>query len=98
VGYWLAVQGRIELAQKKLPLARGHLERAIRLIEPSGVMVEDLARARFDLARALWESGADRRRARDLAEQARRGLSEAGSTDRLPEIDAWLRARPAPPD
>ncbi|MBL8975495.1 MAG: tetratricopeptide repeat protein, partial [Myxococcales bacterium] len=50
-----------------------------------------LAQARFELARALWDSRRDRPRARSLAQQARQTYSEQPGGDRFRvEVEAWL--------
>jgi hypothetical protein len=50
---------------------------------------------RFALARALWDAGRDRDRARSLAAQARAGYATLGlkGKTQLAEIDAWSAAR-----
>jgi hypothetical protein len=52
--------------------------------------------AQFLLARALWDSGGDRRRARTLAGQARDGYAglEAGEPAVLADLERWLAAHP----
>ncbi|HTA17728.1 MAG TPA: serine/threonine-protein kinase [Polyangia bacterium] len=79
----------IELGQPKLAVAP--LERALRLRESVHVPVE-AAETRFALARALWDSGEDRRRARQLAAAAREGYAhtpDARSSLGIERIDAW---------
>lgn len=52
--------------------------------------------AQFALARALWDTGGDKVRARKLAEQARDGFARLGQF-REPErqqVIRWLAARP----
>ena len=50
-----------------------------------------LAQARFELARALWDSREDRSRARHLAEQARETYAAQPGGDRFRvEVDTWL--------
>jgi tetratricopeptide (TPR) repeat protein/predicted Ser/Thr protein kinase len=72
------------------------LERALTLREREGERIEPalLAGTRFLLARALWESGQDRARARALATRARAtyAADSARGTHpgRLAEVDAWL--------
>ncbi len=97
VGYWLAAQGRVEVALKRVPEGTRHLERATAILEAASADVEALASARFELARALWDGGGDRKRAWDLAERARKGLSEAAVPGRSAEIEAWQKGRVAPP-
>ena len=55
-----------------------------------------LAQARFELARALWDSRRDRPRARQLAQQASQTYAEQPGGDRFRvEVDAWLSERRA---
>ena len=55
-----------------------------------------LAQARFELARALWDSRRDRPRARQLAQQASQTYAEQPGGDRFRvEVDAWLNERRA---
>jgi serine/threonine protein kinase len=74
------------------PLERAHRIRIDQASDPT-----KRAEARFLLARALWESGRDRARARDLARTARdeyRLPPQTGSTAReAGAIDAWLTTR-----
>lgn len=71
------------------------LERAVRLCETHPGDPELLALGRFFLARALWDSGGDRRRARSLAEQSQRDLRRLGDRVKEPlrQLDAWLEER-----
>ncbi len=70
------------------------LERALAIREASGVQPEEVAEARFTLARALGPTQPGR--ARGLAEQALRALaSSAGSAREHAEVQAWLAAQPA---
>ncbi|MEO7092706.1 MAG: tetratricopeptide repeat-containing protein kinase family protein, partial [Polyangiales bacterium] len=64
-----------------------YLERALKLRDPEGDPVST-AEVQFALARALWGSGGDKARARELAERARPAVSEK---DR-PTVVAWLAA------
>jgi eukaryotic-like serine/threonine-protein kinase len=104
---WEASLGseHIRLAEPLTGIARAHmmagradaavpsLERALGLREAAdGAESTDLAVTKSILARALWESGGDRTRSRELAEQARAVLAQAGH-DSLSEIDAWLAER-----
>jgi tetratricopeptide (TPR) repeat protein len=71
------------------------LERAIRLYEQHGIDPEQVAVARFALARALWESGRDRKRANELAAAARAVFAAAGPARKLElkRLDAWRQRR-----
>jgi len=70
------------------------LERAIKIAEPSQ-KASDLARPRFALARALWDSGGDRARATDPAKQARAGFAAEGPNEkrRMARMKAWFTAK-----
>jgi serine/threonine-protein kinase len=56
----------------------------------------ELAEARYLLARALWDGGGDRARARELASAARTAYAGRGrgSQHELADVDAWLAAHP----
>jgi tetratricopeptide (TPR) repeat protein len=69
------------------------LEQALALRERAGQPAADLAAARFALARALWETGKDRRRARALAATAREGAREGNNSAVVGQIDGWLASR-----
>ena len=68
------------------------LRRAVALREAHPGDPTDLAEARFTLARALWDAGQDRPRARTLALEARDAYTAAGprSKKNLAEVNAWL--------
>jgi eukaryotic-like serine/threonine-protein kinase len=66
------------------------LERAFKIREAQETDLARRAETRFALARALWESGRDRGRARVLAEQAREGYTKAVAKDKLAEVESWL--------
>ena len=82
LGYVYLEMGDARLA---LPL----LERALSLhiIEPA-----QLADVRFHTARALLESGKDKRRARQLAAQALEGYRALGLKDDTVKVERWLKA------
>ena len=92
----LRVRGRLELRRGRPGDAVAPLERALALRE-SGAGVNELAGIRLDLARALWDGGRDRLRARALAEEAQRSLGDAvdpAAVKTRAEVDAWLAAHP----
>jgi len=66
-------------------------ERGLKLVSSGGDQVQ-LARARYILAKALWSANRDRDRARELAEQARRGFAAGGvaASKGLAAVDGWL--------
>ena len=70
------------------------LERAVEQQQGSGHPVK-LAKSQFALARALWESGGNRARARKLAKEAERAYVRAPGEPRmqLKAIRAWLDAQ-----
>jgi len=73
------------------------LERALTLRQQHSAPVEEQANTRFALARALWSEPAQRPRALELAQQARRGLDGHPRELKLIEqIDAWLAQARAP--
>jgi hypothetical protein len=67
------------------------LTQAATILEKQGAP-EDLADARFALARALWEGVRNRGRALTLARQAREGFARTGDVRRedLAKVDQWL--------
>jgi tetratricopeptide (TPR) repeat protein len=73
------------------------LEHAARLRDPERVEPRLAASTRFILARAMFEAGQDRTRAREIAEQARELFmaSGAGWDEAADEISVWLEAHPA---
>lgn len=83
--------GEAQLGRHDLAAARASLERALELREHADGDAGELARTRFDLAKALT----DRARARTLAIQARDGFATAGQQwqARHAEAIAWLAGR-----
>ncbi|MCA9707583.1 MAG: tetratricopeptide repeat protein [Myxococcales bacterium] len=102
----LALMGMaaIELEQRARERAREHAEQAVALIEGLEALPavidwarDDLPKARFLLARALWPQRAERRRARQLVEQARDALVESGADpEGLEAVERWLERHAAP--
>lgn len=68
------------------------LERALAIRTKTASAPTDLAYTRFDLAKALVATGGDKRRARELAEQAHADLERAGQAADAAEVAAWLKA------
>jgi serine/threonine protein kinase len=67
------------------------LERAFKIREERETDPARRAETRFALARALWEAGRDRGRARGLAEAARDSYAKAVLKPKLVEVEGWLR-------
>jgi tetratricopeptide (TPR) repeat protein len=84
IGQALLEQGKAAEAIEPLRKALAYED-----AEPQG-----RAMSGFALARALWESGRDRKQAREEARKARQIYEELKSVDQVKEIDAWLSARP----
>jgi hypothetical protein len=76
VAYALQGLGDTHLAAGRPADAIAPLERAL-TIRAAGSVPDDLAETRFALARALWDAGRDRPRARTLAGEAEAGLAAA---------------------
>jgi tetratricopeptide (TPR) repeat protein len=87
--------GEALLGQAKPAEALPHFERALTIRTSNLGDPTELAYTRFVLARALWAAptnqGRDRRRARTLAELARRAYADAGekATNELQEVQKW---------
>ncbi len=90
---YLLCEGEVRLAMKQTSEAQAPLERALGLRE--GQPDADCARIRFCLARALWESEEDKRRAVELAKRSLAGYSDAGAGDAKAraEVLRWLKGR-----
>lgn len=75
--------------------ALGPLERALKIVEAQELEPGNVARTRFALAQALWDTGGDRDRALRLARQARQDFLSQGEEERvaLDEVEQWLAAR-----
>ncbi len=97
VGEALTGLGNASLADGRAAEAASLLARAVKNLE-SGAEPGELAEARFALARALWDSGGDRVRARRLAEEARNGYVAVHRTGvaGLDELERWLSTHPTP--
>ncbi|MFT3711171.1 MAG: serine/threonine-protein kinase [Archangium sp.] len=92
-----AIEGLAAVAlEKHQPLdAIPLLERALSLRERSPASTVIDARPKFLLARALWESGKDVPRAKELLEAARSGFAAGGATghQQLGELTRWEQSR-----
>ncbi len=65
-----------------------------RLLKEPQLPIND-ALARFTLARALWETGGDRGRARALATEALKYFSQARDTREAAAAERWLKEHPS---
>ncbi|MCY1059569.1 serine/threonine-protein kinase [Nannocystis sp. SCPEA4] len=84
------------LALGRAAEAVGPLARALSLREAGQVQPEELAEARFALARALWDAEVDRARARALAEQAGETYAAITATAAAASrVREWLAKHPA---
>ncbi len=95
VAHPLLGMGSVYLASGAPRKALAPLERAVSIWEWRPGDPVDLAEARFGLARALWESGGDRKRAKRLAGVARTTYAASGGRTQkeLAEVDDWLSRR-----
>jgi serine/threonine protein kinase/tetratricopeptide (TPR) repeat protein len=84
--------GSLRLDQQQPESAVPMLERALEIRQRSEIDQTLVAETRFLLARALWDSGGSRTRARSLATNARKDF-EARRSQRVHAVDAWLSAR-----
>ena len=86
--------GRVALAESDPAAARSHLESALPLAEKGNAPPSDLAEMRFALARAIDQSGGDRRRATGLARQALATFEALpGEARAAGSVRAWLKTR-----
>jgi len=91
--YSLENVGFAELSLHAPARAVAPLEQSIALREAAGLAPAEMVQARFALARALWEVGKDRRRAKALAVSAREGALEHQDATEAGEIAGWLATR-----
>ena len=83
--------GELELDRKQPARALPSLTQALAIAEKRADDVVPLAEARFALARAEWDSGADHARARARARAARLGYAGARAQEaQLAAVDEWL--------
>jgi tetratricopeptide (TPR) repeat protein len=69
------------------------LERALALRERARLEPGESAEGRFALARALWDTGRNRARARTLAAAAREGYQSRNDLEHASQVNAWLASR-----
>jgi tetratricopeptide (TPR) repeat protein len=93
LSYSLENLGQAYLGLGQPDLAIPPLEQAIALRERAKLEAGELAEARFALARALWDSKRDRRRARTLAEKARQAYLAARDRTSANQVATWLVSR-----
>jgi tetratricopeptide (TPR) repeat protein len=93
LAYPLAGLGDSFLADREPKLAVTPLERALRIRQAAETDRGLVADAAFSLARALWESGGSRPRAKELAATARDIYrTQPGSGGRSDAVERWLVA------
>ena len=93
VAYPLAGLGAVKLATRASVAAVPLFERALRLRQSTKTDPSLVAEAQFGLARALWDSGGDRARARSLAQQARATYENSHDATVRRQLDDWLAGR-----
>jgi hypothetical protein len=87
--------GETHLAAKRPTEAIAPLERGLALTAANPSHRSHAAVLRFLLARALWDAGRDRKRARTLAEEAAAAYADLGDDKARAELVTWLAAHPA---
>ncbi len=85
--------GDCELDLKRPTEAVPVLEEAVSILRAGESAPRRIGDAELVLAKALWRSGRDRKRARKVGRDARAQYAAAGDNERVADIDAWL-ARP----
>ena len=90
VAYALTGIGRSYLAEEQPASALTPLERALKIREQHESDPTLRAETSFALARALWDTNRNRRRAQALAAAARATYLEAGAHGKQGEVDEWL--------
>jgi tetratricopeptide (TPR) repeat protein len=86
--------GEALVAAGQAKRALAPLEQALATRLAPGIAPLELAETRFATARALWDAGGDKKRARTLAEAARDAYARAGSRS-LGDVERWLAAHTA---
>ncbi|AKJ02101.1 serine/threonine protein kinase [Archangium gephyra] len=92
----LAGVGRSQVALNAPAEAVAPLERALALAGSPRIAPETAADLRFLLARALWDAGTGRERARELATRAREVLLQAHQAPAASQVTAWLESHGGP--
>ena len=95
VAYSLLPLGTLAIEEGKPRAAVAPLERALAIWVANQADATDIAESEFELARALWQSRRDRRRALTLAASARERYAAAGdpAREQLARVEAWLAQR-----
>jgi serine/threonine protein kinase/tetratricopeptide (TPR) repeat protein len=93
LAYVLTGIGESYLAERDALNALAPLERAWKIREAKETAPARQGETRFALARALWDSERDRRRAGTLAQEARDAYAQAGDTSKVSDVDSWLAQR-----
>jgi tRNA A-37 threonylcarbamoyl transferase component Bud32/tetratricopeptide (TPR) repeat protein len=90
IGSPLESLGEMSLSEGDPLSARAPLERAARIFAEHNVHPGVTASVRFALARAIWQSGGDKRVAHEHATWARKAFSNYGRTKQAHVVDEWL--------
>jgi hypothetical protein len=85
--------GTLRLAQGRAADAIPMLEQALEIREGTNADATFTADTRFSLARALWETGKNRRRALSLAAAAREAYAKHQRPREETAVGAWLAAQ-----
>jgi hypothetical protein len=72
------------------------LEEALAMRAAAKAASDSSAWTKHELAKAVWEVGRDRKRAVELAREAREEAETAGDAKLATEARAWLSSHPAP--
>jgi len=93
LAYALTGIGQSYLAERDPLSAVAPLERAWRIREAKETDPSRRAETRFALARALWDTARDHRRAEQLAHGARDAYVQADGKTKVADVEAWLAQR-----
>jgi len=92
-GFPFAGMGDLMLRQHRPDAAIPFLERALEIRKQNHVHERLIADVRFSLARAIWDSGGDKRRAVSLATAAREVYARYPRLDKEPTVATWIAQR-----
>jgi eukaryotic-like serine/threonine-protein kinase len=90
--FWSRTLGESKLAQGAPVVAIRLFEDALRIREQPHSDPVLTADTKFGLARALWQSGGDRTKARSLATAALTAFQDGRRSERQHAVEAWLTA------